>query len=123
VSYLPNGQSRKLGWFKAARLYWQDHKGRVLTAIGLSAYAPFAIVNDVAAPFMMLLPLLDDLEVPVAGVMVLKVLFDINKYRQPAPIQHVVHHFEQPPKQQPRVITGSIVEYPHTHPRGKPGQR
>lgn len=113
VSYYPSGRPKKLSWFKATKLYWEDHKFKVMAALGLSAYVPVAVGDDAAAPFTLGLTLLDDFEIPLAGIVAISVILGINKYRTPPQVQHVMHHQAPPRNQQrPVVIQGDIVEYP-----------
>ena len=50
----------------------------------LAGYAPFAALNDGLAPFMLGLPLLDDLEIPIGVIAAIKVFSDIRKYQSPS---------------------------------------
>ena len=56
---------------------------RVLLLV-LVGYAPFAALNDALAPFTLGLPFLDDLEIPIGLIAALKILYDIQRYRNPA---------------------------------------
>ena len=79
--------SPKRSFGQAFKLYLKDANklhlfgvARVLLLI-LAGYAPFAALNDVLIPFSFGLPLLDDLEIPIGILAMIKIYIDVNKYR------------------------------------------
>jgi hypothetical protein len=56
--------------------------GRVFLLV-LAGYAPFAALNDVAAPLAFGLPLLDDLGIPIGILAAIKIYFEVRKYQSP----------------------------------------
>ena len=69
-------------WLRGANKFHVIGVFRIVLLI-LAGYAPFAALNDALAPFTFGLPFLDDLEVPIGIIAALKILYDINRYRNP----------------------------------------
>lgn len=69
-------------WLRGANKFHLVGVFRVVLLI-LAGYAPFAALNDALAPFTFGLPFIDDLEVPIGLIAALKILYDINRYRNP----------------------------------------
>jgi hypothetical protein len=70
-------------WLLDANKFHLVKLSRVLLLV-LVGYAPFAALNDALAPFAFGIPLLDDLEVPLAILAAVKIFFEVRRYQDPS---------------------------------------